>query len=169
MSADVTDLVTRLEVVLDAEEAVYRRLRALLQREEKELVELDPTVLERTTAEKQALAAEAKLHEESRLGLTVRLGALIGSEAARPKISELVERLGSKAGQLPVLHARLHALVEVTQGLLVANERFAARSLSRVQDTLKLLGQSSEETSGYGPGAAGAERTGRGRLVRAAI
>lgn len=165
----VQESVAGLEVVLEAEEGVYRRLKQLLQREEEELVELDPAPLERTTAEKRALAAEARLHEESRLALVRALAAALGLDTPTPRLSVLIEALGPEARGLPDRHARLSALVSTTRLLVASNERFANRSLGRVRDTLRLLGQAVPENPGYGPTSASSGRVGRGRLVRAAI
>ena len=161
--------IAGLEVVLEAEEGVYRRLKQLLQREEEELVGLDPAQLERTTAEKRALAAEARLHEESRLALVRELAEAIGFAEATPRLSALIAELGPEAGGLAERHARLTALVTTTRLLVASNERFANRSLGRVQDTLRLLGQAIPENPGYGPASSSSGRVGRGRLVRATI
>ena len=165
----IADLVERLQRVLEAEEDVYRRLKSVLRREERELIELDPIVLERTTAEKAALAAEAKLHEDARVELAAALGATLGLPGSTVRLSEIVSELGAEGGELPGLHARLTAIVGTTRSLLIANERFANRSLSHVKDTLRLLGQAVPDVSTYGPGMARTPSNGRGRLVRAAI
>lgn len=165
----LADVVGRLEIVLAAEEEAYRRFKQVLRREEQELVALDPIDLERTTAEKQALAAEARLHGESRVELTQPLAARLGVAEKVGRLGELLPLLGERAGALPDHHARLTALIEATRGLLAANERFANRSLGRIQDTLRLLGQAVPEPSGYGPGKDAARGNGRGRLIRAAI
>ena len=163
------ECVAGLQIVLGAEEDVYRRLKALLQREEEELVQLDPNDLERTTAEKRALMSEARLHEESRNALVISLARILGLEEDRPRLSTLIRELGDDAGDLVERHARLSALLSTTRTLVSANERFANRSLTRVRDTLRLLGHAVPEEVGYGPAAARSRRTGRGRLVRAAI
>ena len=144
-------------------------MKELLQREEEELVGLDPAQLERTTAEKRALAAEARLHEESRLALVRDLARTLGLEPPTPRLSVLIEELGGDGRGLAQRHARLSALVSTTRMLVTSNERFASRSLGRVRDTLWLLGQAVPETSGYGPASASSGGAGRGRLVRAAI
>ena len=133
----LSQTIAGLEVVLEAEEGVYRRLKQLLQREEEELVGLDPTQLERTTAEKRALAAEARLHEESRLALVRDLAAALGQTDPAPRLSTLIAELGPEAGGLTERHARLTALVTTTRLLVASNERFANRSLGRVRDTLR--------------------------------
>lgn len=161
--------VRRLEIVLESEEDLYRRFKALLRREESELIALDPAVLAETVAEKHALSEEGRLHEESRIHVMETLAGLLGFDGPRPKLSELIESLGAEAGELASLHARLSALVGATRSLLASNERFANRSLSRVQETLRLLGQAVPEEKGYGPGGQRSPTTGRGRLVRAAI
>ena len=135
----VQETIANLELVLDAEEGVYRRLKQLLQREEEELIGLDPAALERTTAEKRALAAEARLHEESRLPLVRALADAVGLEEAQPRLSTLIAEMGHEARGLLERHARLTALVSTTKLLVGSNERFANRSLGRVRDTLRLL------------------------------
>lgn len=165
----ISELVARLQVVLASEEEVYKRFKNLLRREETELIELDPRVLEGTVAEKRALAAEARLHEDSRVHLVGALADLLGLEERRPKLSQLIATLGPDAGELGTLHVRLAALITATRSLLDSNERFAQRSAKRVRETLSLLGQAVPVEVGYGPGAARSKATGRGRLVRASI
>ena len=161
--------VSRLQAVLLAEEDLYLRMKALLGREEAELIDLDPTALEETLEQKRAFAEEARLLEESRVLLTTDLAADLGLAGGEFKLSELISRLGDEAGELPSLHARLSALIGSTQALLEANESFANRSLVRVQQTLQLLGQAIPEEVGYGPGLSRSRGAGRGRLVRQAI
>ncbi len=165
----ITELVTRLEVVLEAEEGTYRRFKQVLRREEEELVALNAHDLERTTAEKEALGAEARLHGESRVELTRSLAGVLGEPPSGARLSELTPLLGDEARSLAERHARLRALVDSTRELLAANEQFANRSLGRVQDTLRMLGQAIPEVEGYGPGRPGEPAAGRGRLIRAAI
>jgi len=161
--------VARLEVVLKAEEDLYLRLKSLLRREESELIGLDAEVIESTVEAKRAIAEEARLLEESRRVLTAELGASLGLAGDELKLGTLIEHLGEEASELPTLHARLKALIGTTQALLEANESFANRSLTRVQDTLRMLGQAAPEEVGYGPVSKRSSSTGRGRLVRQAI
>ena len=165
----VDEQVARLEVVLQAEENLYLRLRALLRREEAELIELDPARLAQTVEEKRSLAEEARLLEDSRRAIAKTLARALGLGEPLPKLSVLIEVLGEESGRLPDLHARLSALVGATRGLLEANGGFADRSLRRVQETLRMLGRAVPERVGYGPGTARGAGVGRGRIVRAAI
>lgn len=162
------ELIARLAPVLRAEEEAYRRLRDLLQREEEELIQLDAAQLERTVAEKEAAAQEARLHGESRVALTRRLARALGHGNAPPRLTELVEALGGEAQDLRESVARVLAITDATRRLLVANAQFAERSFGRVQDTLRLLGQAIPEADAYGPVRA-TPGIGRGRLVRASI
>ena len=161
--------VARLQVVLQSEEDLYLRMRSLLRREEAELVTLDPQAVEATVEAKRALAEEGRLLEESRLVLTAELAGSLGLGSRPVKLSTLIDALGEEAGELPELHGRLSALISSNRALLEANESFANRTLTRVQDTLRLLGRSVPEESGYGPAARQSAPTGRGRLVRQAI
>lgn len=162
-------LIERLEVVLDAEEDTFRRFKQVLRREEDELITLDPLALERTTAEKEALGAEVRLHGESRVELTRVLAQAVGGVPSETRLSELLPGLGEAASGLVERQARLRALMDSTRELLAANEDFANRTLGRVQETLRMLGQAIPEVQSYGPGRAAAPTTGRGRLIRAAI
>lgn len=168
MTEELPDVIDRLRIVLEAEEETHGRMRALLRREEVELIELDPAKLEATTAEKQSIAAEARLQEQARIALMRTLAELLGLPPST-RLSELITALGPDAGPLTDLHARLSALVQATRDLLASNELFAKRSLGRVQETLRLLGQAVPEAPAYGPSRANEPRSGRGRLVRAAI
>lgn len=165
----VEESVARLAVVLHAEEELYLRMRRLLQREEAEIVQLDPRQIEETAEEKRTLAEEGRLLEDSRLAITRALAASIGLGEGPVRLATLIETLGEEAGELPALHARLSALIASNRALLEANQGFAHRSLARVRETLGLLGRSVPDETGYGPGARRATSTGRGRLVRQAI
>ncbi len=161
--------VAGLEVVLQAEENLYLRLRELLRREEDELIELDPARIAQTVDEKRSLAEEARLLEDSRRALAGALAVALGLGDRPQKLSVLIEALGGEAARLPELHGRLSALVGSTRSLLEANGGFSDRSLRRVQETLKLLGRAVPERVGYGPGLERGAGVGRGRIVRAAI
>jgi len=168
--SSVEEQVAGLEVVLQSEEDVYRRLRDVLRREEAELVTLDPAQIADLVERKRSLAEEARLLEDARRALVRTLGRALGLGDGPLKLSVLIEALDLEAGRLPELHARLAALIGTTKSLLDANGAFADRSLRRVQETLRLLGRAVPERVGYGPGAAHAAGSmGRGRLVRAAI
>lgn len=161
--------VSRLEVVLQAEENLYLRLRNVLRREESELIDLDPGRIAATVEEKRSLAEEARLLEDSRRALATLIGRTLGLGDAPQKLSVLIAALGHEAARLPDLHGRLSALVGSTRGLLEANGGFSQRSLKRVQETLKMLGRAVPERVGYGPGVERGAGVGRGRIVRAAI
>lgn len=161
--------VARLEVVLQAEENLYLRLRELLRREEAELIDLDPGCIAQTVEEKRSLAEEARLLEDTRRALASELARALGLGDGPRKLSALIEALGDEAARLPELHGRLSALVGSTRSLLEANGSFADRSLRRVQETLKMLGRAVPERVGYGPGLERGAGVGRGRIVRAAI
>ena len=161
--------VAGLQAVLQAEEDLYLRLRSLLRREESELIGLDPSVLEETVEEKRAFAEEAKLLAESRVVLTSDLAGALGLERQGQRLGDMLAPLGDEAAQLPAIYSRLKALVGSTQALLDSNESFSNRSLSRVQETLRMLGRAVPEEVGYGPSAHRASSAGRGRLVRQSI
>jgi hypothetical protein len=161
--------VARLEVVLQAEENLYLRLREVLRREEAELIDLDPGRIAQTVEEKRSLAEEARLLEDSRRALASDLARALGLGDRPQKLSALIDALGDEAARLPELHGRLSALIGSTRSLLEANGGFADRSLRRVRETLKMLGRAVPEKVGYGPGLERGTGVGRGRIVRAAI
>ena len=165
----VDEQVGRLEIVLQAEENLYLRLREVLRREEAELIALDPAQIAATVEQKRSLAEEARLLEDSRRALAIALGRALGLGDSPQKLSVLIAALASEAARLPDLHGRLLALVGSTRGLLEANGGFSQRSLKRVQETLKMLGRAVPEKVGYGPGLERGAGVGRGRIVRAAI
>jgi len=165
----IEENVSRLEADLLAEEDLYVRMRSVLQREESELVSLESRVLEETIEEKRTLAEEAQLLEESRVIVTQALADALGLPPDGMKLSSIIEAAGDVGARLTPLYHRLHGLIISTESLLTSNERFANRSLSRVQETLRLLGQTVPADGGYGPGSRRESVTGRGRLVRQAI
>lgn len=166
---EIRDQVVDLEVVLRAEEDLYRRLRDLLIEEESCLVGLDPGELADVVERKRTLAEEARLLEDSRRVLTQALAGSLGFGDAPVRLAELIEALDDDAAGLAELHFRLAALIGATRTLLESNGRFSERSLRHVQQTLKRLGRAVIEPVGYGPRSASTATVGRGRLVRATI
>lgn len=165
----VEEQVAGLEVVLQAEENVYLRLREVLRREEAELIALDPAEIAEIVERKRGLAEEAQLIEDSRRALVAGLARTIGLAAQPIRLGALIEALDGEAGRLPELHGRLTALIRSTRVLLESNGSFADRSLRHIQETLRMLGRAVPEKVGYGPAQVGSGTMGRGRLVRAAI
>lgn len=161
--------VAGLEVVLQAEENVYLRMRELLRREEALLIALEPAEIADVVERKRGLAEEARLLEDSRRALTTTLARALGLAEGPIKLGALIALLDGEAGRLPDLHARLTALIRSTRSLLESNGSFADRSLRHIQETLRMLGRAVPEKVGYGPAQQGAGSMGRGRLVRAAI
>lgn len=161
--------VAGLEVVLQAEENVYLRMREVLRREEALLIALEPAEIAEVVERKRGLAEEARLLEDSRRALTTALARALGLADEPIKLGALIATLDGEAGRLPDLHARLTALIRSTRSLLESNGAFADRSLRHLQDTLRMLGRAVPEKVGYGPAQQGAGSMGRGRLVRAAI
>lgn len=165
----VEEQVAGLEVVLQAEENVYLRLREALRREEALLISLDPAEIAEIIERKRGLAEEARLLEDSRRTLAETLARAIGLAEQPIKLGALIAALDAEAGRLPELHARLTALIRSTRSLLESNGAFADRSLRHIQDTLRMLGRAVPEKVGYGPAQLNSGSMGRGRLVRAAI
>ncbi len=151
--------------VLQAEEKLYLELRALLQREQACITELDAAGLEEAVRAKETLAGEARLLEESRLEVVSALAASFGWRDARPTLSQLCDRLGEAGAGLREAHSRLVALVGAVRELLDVNAAFAGRSLDQVHATLELLGRLVPAQATYGPGGP-REASGPGRLVR---
>jgi len=126
--------------ILKAEEALYLRMRDLLQREWDLMVELDAAALEETARTKFELADEGRLLEESRQAATEVLAAELGLDSKRPTLPELCERLGPDAEALRETHTVLLILVSVVRELLEANEALAGSSVAQIRGTLRLLG-----------------------------
>ena len=165
----IEEQVAGLEVVLQAEENVYLRLREVLRREEALLIALEPAEIADVVERKRGLAEEARLLEDSRRALTTTLARALGLPEQPIKLGALIAALDGEAGRLADLHARLTALIRSTRSLLESNGAFADRSLRHIQETLRMLGRAVPEKVGYGPAQQGTGSMGRGRLVRAAI
>jgi hypothetical protein len=161
----VKDLVARLLVVLEAEHALYVRLRDLLRREREVLGLLDAKRLERVAREKEELADEGRLLEESRLHVARELAGSLGVASERPRLAELCARLGAEAAPLRVAHNRLVVLIGASRELLEANSALAGESLAQVQATLRVLGGLLPEDARYAPGT-GTRPASSGRLLR---
>ncbi len=159
--------VRELQTVLEAEIALYVELRGLLQRERELIVNLDAVRLEDTVRQKEALAEEGKLLEESRIDVAVRLAADLDLGPERPTLSQICDRIGVESAPLRRLHSRLVALVGAVRELRDANAGFAGESLLQVRATLQLLGRLLPTDPTYTTlGGTDAGRVAAGQLVR---
>lgn len=159
--------VRELQTVLEAEIALYVELRELLQRERELIVNLDAVGLEDTVRQKEALAEEGKLLEESRIEVAARLAGELELGPERPTLSQICDRIGVESAPLRRLHSRLVALVGAVRELLDANAGFAGDSLAQVRATLQLLGRLLPTDPTYTTlGGADASRVAAGQLVR---
>lgn len=157
--------VTRLLTILAAEERLYLELRDLLQRERELILSLDARGVEQAVRDKEILAEEAQLLEESRIEVAAALAQQVGVEG-RPTLSGICDKMGERDGGLREAHSRLSALAGAVQELLHANASFAGEALTRVQGTLRLLGRLLPEAANYGRPGAREIAPRAGRLVR---
>ena len=154
----------KLRVVLEAEENLYQRMQNLLRREREALLRLDVEEIEDCVGEKEVLAEEGRLLEDTRSAICGDLGRELGLHSPNPTLTELCAALGADAGELPSLHARLLGLLGAARELIEMNERFAGGSLERVQSTLRLLGGFLPESPIYGPAGETDRQAGASRL-----
>jgi hypothetical protein len=152
--------------VLAAEEALYERLRDLLQREWDLMVTLDAAALEETARSKEELADEGRLLEESRVAVAADLARELGLAADRPTLSQLCVGLGGESARLRDAHNRLLVLVSVVRELLDANRALAGDSLTQIRGTLRLLGGLLPSEAAYEPRTAREPASESGRLLR---
>lgn len=164
----VADVVNRLQVILEAEESLYARLRDLLQHEREVIARLDAGALEELAREKEMLGDEARLLEESRVEVAAELAQGHGLPA-RSRLSEICGRLGEEGGDLRRVHHRLVILVSVVRELADANADLVGESLSEVRGTLRLLGGLLPDGALYGPEGPGSPGLEPGRLVRRSL
>lgn len=139
--ASLAQETRRLVAILEAEERVYLEMRDLLQRERELMARLDAEGLGEVAREKEALADEGRLVEESRVVVVTALAQRLGLADERPTLSRLCEALGAAAAPLRQVHTRLVVLVSVVRELLDANVAFGNENLGRVRGTLQLLGR----------------------------
>ena len=151
MSRPSETAIAGLVEILAAEERLYLELRACLQRERAAMEELDSERLFHCVAEKEGLAAEGRVLEESRLVLARRLAEELGLDSQRPRLADICERLGDGFAGLREARARLRALVVAVTELSEANASFAGNALAQVRRTLDLFGTASERDTTYGP------------------
>ncbi len=159
-----SDEVSRLLSLLGAEEAVYRELHAVLQRERVHITELDWQSLEEAVRTKEALADEAALLEESRVELIRALAQTLGLDEERPTLTRICQRLGGGADGLAEAHSGLASLVGSVRELLEINATFAGEALAQVQATLRVLGRLAPARTTYGP--RGLDAPDAGSIVR---
>ena len=159
------DWVQRLFTVLDAEERLYLELRDLLQGERELIATLDAAGVEQAVRQKEMLAEEGRLLEESRVEIVASLAGELGIAGDPATLSAICDLLGDDDSGLRDAHSRLSALAGAVQELLHANASFAGDALAQVQGTLQLLGRLLPETATYR--RPGVERAApAGRLVR---
>ena len=163
MSPDTAD---RLLEILRAEERVYLEMRDLLQRERELMVTLDPAALGEVARDKEALADEGRLVEESRVVLAAQMGRELGLGTEGPPLSQLCEALGAAGAPLREAHTRLVVLASVVRELLDANAAFAGDHLARIRTTLQLLGRLLPGEESYAPVVGKAPAGPVGQLVR---
>jgi hypothetical protein len=161
-----SNAVTGLLTILEAEERLYLEMRDLLQRERELIAVLDAAGVEEVVREKENLAEEGSLLEESRLEVSVLLAKELGIFEEPPTLSAICDVLGEAGSELGEAHSRLTALAGAVQELLAANASFAGDALDRVQGTLHLLGRLLPETPTYLPSGVTNSPNRAGRLVR---
>lgn len=160
MNLEPADSLVRLVRVLDAEEAFYREFQDLLQRERACLVDLDAAALEEIVREKEALAEEGRLLEETRLDVVAGLAPQLGLPP-RATLSQICDRIDGQ-DDLRSAHTRLVALVGAIRELVELNAVVAGNALGRVDATLELLGRMRPDRPLYtADPAASPERVGR--------
>jgi hypothetical protein len=164
---EARDRVEGLLTVLGAEERLYLELRDLLQRERELIANLDVAGLEQGVRQKESLAEEGRLLEESRLELAALLARELGIGSERATLSQLCAALGpERDAALRGAHSRLTALVGAVQELVAANSGFAGEAEGRVRATLQLLGRLLPDQPTYQPPGAREAAPAAGRLLR---
>ncbi len=162
-----TGRVGRLLTVLGAEERLYLELRDLLQRERELIASLDAAGLEAGVRQKESLAEEGRLLEESRIEVAAALARELGVASDRPTLGQLCAALGPiRDAELRAAHSRLAALVGAVQELVAANSGFAGEAEARVRATLRLLGRLLPDQPTYQPPGAREAAPAAGRLLR---
>jgi hypothetical protein len=161
----VSDLLVRLLTVLDAEHALCLRLCDLLRTERSALEALDVPRLEQLVREKEELADEGRLLEESRIVVTEAFARQLRIPEPRPRLSRVCEALGDAAPRLRDAHRRLAAVLALARELVEANSAATLSELANVQASLRALGAAPGGES-YGPPSRPPEA---GRLVRQAV
>ncbi len=159
------DVVRRLLVILDAEEALYARMRDLLQREREVVLCMDLAGLEETARQKEELADEARLLEESRVDVASALAESL-SLPPRTPLAQLCRQLGDVGRPLRTVHNRLVILVSVVRELVDANAALVGESLSEIRSTLHMLGGFLPEDNLYGSATGATPGLTSGRLLR---
>ncbi len=159
------DRVERLRVILDAEEALYARMRDLLQQEREVVLCMDIAGLEETALRKEELADEARLLEESRVDVAAQIAEAL-SLPSRTPLAQLCRQLGEEGRPLRAVHNRLVILVSVVRELVDANAALVGDSLSEIRSTLHLLGGFLPEDNLYGAAASPTPGLATGRLLR---
>jgi len=162
--SDIARTSEKLREVLGAEEELYLSMQKLLCRERESLLELEVEAIEDCVSEKEVLAEEGRLLEQTRVAICAELGEALDLGCESPTLAALTRALGSAAGELADQHSRLLALVAAVRELTEVNDRFAGGSLERVQRTLRLLGGLLPEGPIYGPGGETERRAGDSRL-----
>jgi hypothetical protein len=137
--------------ILQAEERLYLEMQDLLQRERELIAVLDATGVEEVVREKENLAEEGCLLEESRIEVSAHLAKSLGIRQEPPTLAAICSSLGESGLTLRDAHSRLASLAGAVQELLAANAAFAGDALGRVQGTLQLLGRLLPETPTYRP------------------
>ena len=161
----MSDTAQRLQIILDAEEELYVRLRDLLQKERGIVLCMDAAGLQEIARSKEEFGDQARLLEESRLEVAAELAVGIGLPA-KSNLSTICSKLSERGSELRLVHNRLVILVSVVRELLDANADLVGESLSEVRATLRLLGGLLPEENLYCPNGPPAAAMATGRLLR---
>lgn len=167
--SSAADSIARLITILEAEEELYKSMQRCLKGEREKLIALDVEGIEDAVAEKEMLADEGKLLEESRLEVCASLGAALGLASPSPSLRELSGALGGAGQAIDELRARINALIGAVRELMLANDHLTGVSLAKVRGSLRLLGQNVPDGPVYGPRGHALTEQPVGRVFRQAV
>ena len=144
-------IVPDLIALLEEEAAIYGRIGALLEREQKALLGLEVSELGEIASQKEMLALRIKTLDESRQIMSARLGAGLGMGPGEVTVSALCDAIrrglldtgasdrAQLADRLDEVRQKLKDRAESCRGINEINSRAARRGLDLISGAIEHL------------------------------
>lgn len=132
-------LVSELVSVLEAESALIKELVEILQGDQTRIIKQDIEGLENSNRHKEERVLRFQALEESRLGLTGRLGEALGLLPDDMRVSTICPRLGPEGKELEQAAEKLRALVGSFNELVAISRGFLEQSILGIRGLLCLI------------------------------
>jgi flagellar biosynthesis/type III secretory pathway chaperone len=133
------DEVTRLVTVLEEQTTLARELVAVLQADQRRIIEQDVAGLEASNRDKETVVVRFQALERTRRETAARLSVVLGLEPDEARVSALCQRLGPEGAELEAQAERLRAVLASLQELVAIGTGFLEQSILGIRGLLALI------------------------------